>query len=94
LEYFVALLQMSGGEDTTTLAFYSLGAIIVCGITLYIYHFHIDPYKNIERFYFKNSKMEYAAFKAAHSVLMLSMILSARFLLLKWLPSNIAGKTP
>ena len=85
---------MSGGEDTTTLAFYSLGAIIVSGVTLYIHHFHIAPYNNIERFYSKNSKVEYAAFKAAHSVLMLSMILSARFLLFKWVPSSIAGKSP
>ncbi len=89
----MAILQMGGGEDTT-LAFYSLGAILVSGITLYTYHFHIDPYKNIERFYFKNSKAEYAAFKAAHSVLMLSMILSARFLLFKWVPNSIAGKSP
>jgi hypothetical protein len=27
-------------------------------------------------------------------VLMLSMILSARFLLFKWVPSSIAGKSP
>lgn len=74
--------------------FYSFGAIVVCGVTLYIYHFHIDPYKNIERFYFKTSKVEYAAFKIAQSVLMLSLILSARFLVLTWLPSSITGKTP
>lgn len=73
------------------LIFYSIAAALVCGSLLYAYHFHLDPYKNIERFYFKRSKTQYAIFKLAYTTILLSTILSVRFLFVKLLLSSKTG---
>jgi hypothetical protein len=64
-------------------ALYAIAVAITTGLILYFYNFKLDPYKNIERFYFKNSKVEYAVFKFTYAIIMLSFILSVRFLVMR-----------
>ena len=59
---------------------YCILVSILTGIVLYLYHFHIDPYKNIERHYFKTSKAEYCCFKIAYFVIFVSCVFSLRYL--------------
>ena len=63
--------------------YYAVGAGIVCGLLLFVYNYYIDPYKNIERFYFKTSKPQYILFKLTYAVIFFSFIVSARFLVMK-----------
>lgn len=63
--------------------YYAVGAMVVCGILLLVYNYYIDPYKNIERFYFKTSKTQYILFKLTYAVILFSFIVSARFLVMK-----------
>jgi hypothetical protein len=67
---------------------YAIAVALTTGLILFLYNFKLDPYKNIERFYFKNSKVEYAIFKFTYAIIMLSFILSVRFLIMKL----VAGK--
>ena len=59
---------------------YSVTVALATGLILFLYNFRLDPYKNIERFYFRTSKVEYAIFKFTYAVIMLSCILSIRYI--------------
>ena len=67
--------------------YYAVGTVTVCGLVLLVYNYYIDPYKNIERFYFKTSKPQYMLFKLTYAVVLFSFIVSARFLVMKSLSS-------
>ena len=60
---------------------YSVTVAFITGLILFLYNFRLDPYKNIERFYFRTSKVEYAIFKFTYAVIMLSCILSLRYII-------------
>lgn len=60
---------------------YSVAVALATGLILVVYNFRLDPYKNIERFYFRTSKVEYAIFKFTYAVIMLSCILSLRYII-------------
>lgn len=64
-------------------AVYAIAVAVTTGLILFYYNFRLDPYKNIERFYFRNSKLEYAIFKFTYAVIMLSFILSLRYIIMK-----------
>ena len=49
-------------------------------VILVIYHFYVDPDKDIERHYFKTSKVEHALFKLAYYIILVSLILCVRYL--------------
>lgn len=65
--------------DTTML--YCLVIIVINSSLLLLYHFWIDPYKDIERFYFKHSKLEYGVYKLSHFIIMLSLVFSLRYVM-------------
>jgi hypothetical protein len=55
--------------------------IVVFNATLLIlYHFHIDPNKDIERHYFKKCKIQYGLFKISYFIIFMSFILSVRYI--------------
>lgn len=62
---------------------YAIAVALSTGLILLFYNFKLDPYKNIERFYFRNSKVEYAIFKFTYAIIMLSFILSVRYIIMK-----------
>jgi len=66
-------------------AVYAIAVALSTGLILLFYNFKLDPYKNIERFYFRNSKVEYAVFKFTYAIIMLSFILSVRYIVMKLL---------
>ena len=66
-------------EEKPTIIYAVLVALST-GMILLIYNYKIDPYKNIERFYFKKSKAEYAIFKLTYALILLSCILSTKYL--------------
>ncbi len=74
---------ISGNNNDRHVAVYAIAVAITTGLILFFYNFKLDPYKNIERFYFRNSKTEYAIFKFTYAIIMLSFILSVRFLIMK-----------
>lgn len=57
--------------------------VIACGIVLTLYHFVIDPVKNIERHYFKTSKISYCIFRIAYVIILFSCIFSLRYIVLE-----------
>lgn len=59
--------------------FYAFAIVTFNSILLLMYHFKIDPNKKIERFYFKKNKIEYGLFKAAYFIILVSFILSLRY---------------
>lgn len=71
-------------EEKSTVIYAVLVALST-GMILLLYNYKIDPYKNIERFYFKKSKAEYAIFKLTYALILLSCILSAKFLVIRFL---------
>jgi hypothetical protein len=65
--------------DETTL--YCIIIIIINSIVLLLYHFRIDPNKDIERYYYKKDKIQHCCFKLAYLIILLSLIFSIRYLL-------------
>ncbi len=56
---------------------YSYVVLVVCAVVLIAYH-RYDPYKNIERHYFHNSRPMYFFLRSAYFVLFVSAIICAR----------------
>jgi hypothetical protein len=54
---------------------------ISTGILLGLYHFYVDPNKDIERHYFKNNKIEYSIYKLAYMIIFFSCIFSIRYII-------------
>jgi hypothetical protein len=54
--------------------------VVFNAILLSLYHFHIDPNKNIERHYFKTCKIQYGLFKLAYFIIFISFVFSARYI--------------
>jgi hypothetical protein len=59
---------------------YCVGISVFAGIFLYLYHFHVDPYKDIERYYFKNDKLQHGLFKLAYYIVFISFVLCVRYM--------------
>ena len=59
---------------------YCLVVAIIDAIVLYAYHAH-DPYKNVERFYFNRSKIEYGILKGGYFIVFITFMISVKVLL-------------
>lgn len=59
---------------------YALAIVVFNSVLLLYYHFKIDPYKKIERFYFKHNKIEYGLFKASYFIIIASFVLNLRYI--------------
>ena len=57
--------------------------VIINGLVLLYYHFKIDPYKDIERHCFKNSKLNYAIFRFVYLIILFSFIFSLRYIVIE-----------
>lgn len=60
---------------------YCIVIIIANGLMLSIYHYWLDPEKDIERYYFRQSKISYCVFKMSYLILLFSFVFSLRYLL-------------
>ena len=58
---------------------YCVLVAIVDAIVLAAYHLN-DPYKNVERFYFYRSRIEYGILKAGYFVVFITFMISVKFL--------------
>lgn len=65
--------------DETTI--FTVITIVLSGLLLLLYHFQLDPNKDIERYMFKNAKSEHTLFKLAYYVLFLSLAINVRYLI-------------
>jgi hypothetical protein len=59
---------------------YAILVVVLCGAVTMAYRTY-DPYLNIERYYFRRSRLEYGTIKIAHFIIFMSALLSARYLL-------------
>jgi hypothetical protein len=50
-------------------------------IVLVMYHFWLDPNKDMERYYFRSCKVRYTIFKMAYFIIMVSCVMSARYII-------------
>lgn len=66
--------------------------VLFTSVLLSVYHFYIDPDKNIERHCFKTNKMHYGLFKASYFVIFMSLMFSARYIVYE-LFSFMSAKT-
>lgn len=58
---------------------YCLVVAIVDAVVLVAYHTN-DPYKNVERFYFHRSKVEYGILKVGYFVVFMTFMISVKML--------------
>jgi hypothetical protein len=60
-------------------------AILVASIggSILLAYNSYDPYKNIERYYFKEQRPSYRVLKAAYAVLLVSTIISCKYLVMQ-----------
>jgi hypothetical protein len=59
---------------------YAILAASLCGAVVLSYKLY-DPYQNIERYYFKESRIEYGILKAAYFVVFVSGMLGAKYIM-------------
>ena len=59
--------------------FYCFVIVIFNAMVLLVYHFKVDPYKDVERYYFQSNKLHYCVFKLAYSIILISFIFSLRY---------------
>ena len=67
-------------EEGDVIFYYCVVVLVVNSIVLYVYHFVCDPYKNIERYYYKSSWYEYYLFKLMYLIIFLSFVISAKYI--------------
>ena len=60
---------------------YCFFIVVFNAVVLAFYHFRVDPNKDIERHYFRTNKTHYAVFKLAYFTIMVSFVMSVRYLL-------------
>lgn len=61
--------------------FYCFIIVVFNATILIIYHFKVDPNKDIERYYFKTNKYHYSIFKLAYFIILVSFIFSIRYII-------------
>jgi hypothetical protein len=62
---------------------YCIIVLLMNGVVLYVYHYHCNPNNDIERYYLKNSKCQFYVLKFVYLVIVISAIVSARYLLVQ-----------
>lgn len=66
---------------------YCIVIIVANGFMLSIYHWILDPEKEIERHYFRQSKISYCVFKMSYLILLFSFMFSLRYLVTEFISS-------
>jgi hypothetical protein len=61
---------------------YAILVAAIGGSMLLAYNAY-DPYKNVERYYFKEERPSYRVLKAAYAVLLVSTIISCKYLVMQ-----------
>ncbi len=59
---------------------YCIIVLLLNSTVLYYYHFILDPYHAIERYYFQKNKIQFYVFKLAYTIIFLSVLLAGRYL--------------
>ena len=65
--------------------YYCLFIVVANGMMLTLYHYWLDPHKDVERHYYRNSKITYCVFKVAYLVLLFSFMFSLRYVVMEGL---------
>ena len=64
----------------------SVVIVIVCSITLLVYH-HVNKYKRMDRFYYENHKWMYIVAQLCYWIVFVSFVLNTRhiaYVILEW----------